>query len=35
MAEPDNIVLEYLRAMRGDMAKMSGWSWPTKDWNTR
>jgi hypothetical protein len=23
MAEPDNIVLEYLRAMRGDMAKMS------------
>lgn len=23
MAEPDNIVLEYLRAIRGDMAKMS------------
>ena len=23
MAEPDNLVLEHLRAIRGDMAKMS------------
>ena len=25
MVEPDNIVLEHLRAIRGDMAKMADW----------
>jgi hypothetical protein len=25
MAEPDNLVLEHLRAIRGEMAKMANW----------
>jgi hypothetical protein len=25
MAEPDNLMLEHLRAIRGDMAKMADW----------
>ena len=25
MAEPENLVLEHLRAIRGDMAKMANW----------
>jgi len=25
MAEPDNLVLEHLRAIRGDMSKMADW----------
>ena len=25
MAEPDNLVLEHLRAIRGEMSKMANW----------
>ncbi len=25
MAEPDNLVLEYLRAIRGEMTKLGNW----------
>jgi hypothetical protein len=25
MAEPENLVLEHLRALRGEMAKMADW----------
>ncbi len=25
MAEPDNLVLEHLRAIRGEMSKMASW----------